>query len=219
MNKTLKIFTIGTIMGVYSVTANAGTTYIVCPTDTGTVPANCASYTSICPYGAVNPVANTCDTCNGGYDRVPTDKVYGSFTVYECKQQLPCTACITSWEPCSNSTDCISPGMERRIYGGTCINNTWESHGKCTEPDYQYRCAAGYGHDATSRWDEVYACAKCPDDDNGNAGTSAAGTVFYDDAFYEGCYIAEGATFMDKFGSGKYADDCPYEVDSSSSSV
>ncbi len=221
MNKTLKIFTIGTIMCTYSTITNA-ITYIPCSDDNVcSRPSNCSSYRSICQNNGNTCFQATCDVCNSGYTGKPNG-TYGGNTIYICESCMKsCTACTTTaWKNCSTSSDCpyygstdLNEHLEFRRNGGTCTGNSCASNGTCTQPKYEYRCPAGYGADVTVHWYDKYVCAKCPNDTSGNPGTSAAGTKFYDDAFYEGCYIAEGATFSDNLGSGIYADDCPYEAD------
>lgn len=55
-----------------------------------------------------------------------------------CDEPLPCTACYdTGWE--SNGT-----GYQVKKTGGTCVDNSCTSYGKCIDQTIEYRCAPGY---------------------------------------------------------------------------
>lgn len=55
-----------------------------------------------------------------------------------CDEPLSCNACYdTNWE--SNGT-----GYQVKKTGGTCVDNSCTSHGKCIDQTIEYRCAPGY---------------------------------------------------------------------------
>ncbi len=186
----------------------------VCATDISlsNVINNCSSYSDNCYNGTK---IRTCNTCNSGYTRTKQ-----TTSVSTCSGTITYYNCVSSGG--GGTIDPIGP-IDCDGTCDDCFSSRWKSSGtagyqtrtvatcntitcKCSKKT-EYRCAAGYygTPPAIQQIGNLTGCTECPPTSDGAARTSAAGSTAN-----TRCYIANGASFSDTSGSGKYTNSCYY---------
>lgn len=140
---------------------------------------------------------NSCTSCLFGSGAVLESEIWVSPT---CANQLfSYSDCVKSCINCVSDVTwtrvtTLSPYEKkttRTCNCGTCVENT------------AYRCAIGYWGSSTNG---TSGCTRCPRDEGGNYGTTAAAGS----TVVTACYIDSGKTFTDATGTGTYVGDCYY---------
>ena len=144
--------------------------------------------------------------CNATLNRQLTKKK--TFSVSQCSQTTTityelCTLCTQSCSGCTSDTTWTSTGtagiekkVKRECQCGNCAS------------DIEYRCRAGYYGSPTSA---TKGCTKCPNSEEGGAGTGEIGQTIPGATKITQCFIEKGMEVCDATGCFDYVDDCYYK--------